>query len=1195
MNNKINKNHMKEDFAKIKPICDMVMINPTTDSILTFSSAVCELKKENLQEMQQYMLFPIITHLQSKEIEGRYEFQRLLVNAMKEVLSRTMIFSYDMCIRIEMNLAKMAFDKNKPGMIAEIPEELKLAVMQCLVALMLNLETSLRLKVIESHSPLLAQAVFVSVHMAKLEKLRALKLTALESLMAHTCTHEKLTDSNYMISDPALEKAVVHMLCCILPGVLATLQDVAMCSNNPGQAVVTMALNATHRIVCMAMNDKHLKGKDSVTVADFLKAIEQKDKEQYVSKAKSCDLPKLSVEWYNMAGEKLEAVIRSLIRLVTHEHFNVRKELAVLCYRIVSECNNTMQPSIAMCLDILISLSSDPYPSVAEYCLAVRGAYFRSASPERALSAMDGLAKNLNMVLASLPRVLNNIDSARKMSTLSLLQGYVAVLCDARRPQRLGTLLAADAGLARLALALAAAAALRHDLALLHPHAARGTHDLALLHPHAARGTHDLALLHPHAARGTHDLALLHPHAARGTHDLALLHPHAARGTHDLALLHPHAARGTHDLALLHPHAARGTHDLALLHPHAARDITVDPPLNSPWCKFRHLDSPDCEKRFRDVLVSLGEADCAQLILDTLLEMFRERRTAELVYLMNWIAVGPKSTPCLAQRLIDVYIEEEVWSLPLEVGTNETPLTEEDTLDVDVYNPRAWVKDSVPGLFEGATEVRYTDISYQTPRVKESNPNACKTLREAEHNMALCCLLTEGVGMMARRLQGDFQPYLLKTLCLVLERVGSRYEVLHLAGVKAINDIKSAGSHSTVGELIARNADYFTHQLTRRLKKAWNTQSALEILSVVMEYSDATILEYLYGIVEDVLVQSCDKYYQKNLYSYLQVFHTFVKCIHKWFPSQKTETESNTNVEIDVLKDVYEYIKNEKESERLMSESEKEDKSVEEMYKEDLQKKEDGVLDYDDTVTQETPPLPRHVEVAKTILKRCINFIPTKKRDDAILAIQVIHVGLPVLKDYEDELLPLVHLTWGPLVTKFEDTDTAVMRSALELLVTLAELSEDFIRQRTVKEVLPRIYSQLSRLSNESHLKDSGSVYRTSPSFKLQLTALEAMTPLATRLKLGYEELGDAMDAVRVYLSRKQPRPLQLLAVQFFKTMLSHDYGCVWLHLRRFCANSAISKPTAHTLCKLAPVVGTPHETSNKDYDKNIKAIFDMK
>lgn len=34
--------------------------------------------------------------------------------------------------------------------------------------------------------------------------------------------------------------------------------------------------------------------------------------------------------------------------------------------------------------------------------------------------------------------------------------------------------------------------------------------------------------------------------------------------------------------------------------------------------------------------------------------------------------------------------------------------------------------------------------------------------------------------------------------------------------------------------------------------QAWNCQSALQILSVVMEYSDSSILNYLYGIVEDV-------------------------------------------------------------------------------------------------------------------------------------------------------------------------------------------------------------------------------------------------------------------------------------------------------------------------------------------------------
>lgn len=34
--------------------------------------------------------------------------------------------------------------------------------------------------------------------------------------------------------------------------------------------------------------------------------------------------------------------------------------------------------------------------------------------------------------------------------------------------------------------------------------------------------------------------------------------------------------------------------------------------------------------------------------------------------------------------------------------------------------------------------------------------------------------------------------------------------------------------------------------------QAWNTQSALQILSVVLEYSDSSILDYLYGIVEHV-------------------------------------------------------------------------------------------------------------------------------------------------------------------------------------------------------------------------------------------------------------------------------------------------------------------------------------------------------
>jgi hypothetical protein len=60
---------MKEAFARIKPVCDAVMICPAAETITNFTNRVLELKKEVVQELQQYLLFPFITHLKSTEIE----------------------------------------------------------------------------------------------------------------------------------------------------------------------------------------------------------------------------------------------------------------------------------------------------------------------------------------------------------------------------------------------------------------------------------------------------------------------------------------------------------------------------------------------------------------------------------------------------------------------------------------------------------------------------------------------------------------------------------------------------------------------------------------------------------------------------------------------------------------------------------------------------------------------------------------------------------------------------------------------------------------------------------------------------------------------------------------------------------------------------------------------------------------------
>lgn len=59
---------LKEAFAMLKPLCDVLMVYPTVECLTAFSATVAKLKKEVVQELQQYMLYPIISRVNCSEI-----------------------------------------------------------------------------------------------------------------------------------------------------------------------------------------------------------------------------------------------------------------------------------------------------------------------------------------------------------------------------------------------------------------------------------------------------------------------------------------------------------------------------------------------------------------------------------------------------------------------------------------------------------------------------------------------------------------------------------------------------------------------------------------------------------------------------------------------------------------------------------------------------------------------------------------------------------------------------------------------------------------------------------------------------------------------------------------------------------------------------------------------------------------------
>lgn len=87
----------------------------------------------------------------------------------------------------------------------------------------------------------------------------------------------------------------------------------------------------------------------------------------------------------------------------------------------------------------------------------------------------------------------------------------------------------------------------------------------------------------------------------------------------------------------------------------------------------------------------------------------------------------------------------------------------------------------------------------------------------------------------------------------------------------------------------------------------------------------------------------------------------------------------------------------------------------------------------------------------ENVTKHCLHFLPSKEVQKSLIAMSTIQKGLEVLADWENQLLPIVHLLWHPLVDRFKDKNVLIINRAWQLLNILAQVSKDFIRLRTLK------------------------------------------------------------------------------------------------------------------------------------------------
>lgn len=187
-----------------------------------------------------------------------------------------------------------------------------------------------------------------------------------------------------------------------------------------------------------------------------------------------------------------------------------------------------------------------------------------------------------------------------------------------------------------------------------------------------------------------------------------------------------------------------------------------------------------------------------------------------------------------------------------------------------------------------------------------------------------------------------------------------------------------------------------------------------------------------------------------------------------------------------------------------------------------------------------------------------------------------------------DHLLPMAHKLWSPLVERFKDKDVIVMKRSFHCLQIMSRTCRDFIRVRTIKEVIPRIVSFLRSQSKVSFKKDRASAYRFTVGYQFQMDILSGIGAIAVELDLRDKELWQLIVEIIPYVSTYQPIPLQESAVSALKTISRADVCSVLYYLKMtYSSDKTISHNDSNTYSELT------FGQNDKQFATNIKKLLE--
>ncbi|VEN48434.1 unnamed protein product [Callosobruchus maculatus] len=523
------------------------------------------------------------------------------------------------------------------------------------------------------------------------------------------------------------------------------------------------------------------------------------------------------------------------------------------------------------------------------------------------------------------------------------------------------------------------------------------------------------------------------------------------------------------------------------------RSAMLDNSTKSSWKQFMHFRDDRIQMKIEKLCSFLGTGEFFHMVVDALLDIIQydAANMKEAVFVLNSTITGCEITTDstkILNAILRTYIEPRNFDLPLEVY-----------------------------IYAGGVNC---------------------SLDKVHNNIIQVCILLDGIGKIALALGIHFQNHLQRVLCLVFEKAGNRHPYVSSTGVLALENISKACGYESIKHLITTNIDYISFYVKHQLKVVEEKKKVLQIISVILTYTSLDVLPHISDLI-NYAVDSIDENIT-NAQVFLEVFNEFIVTLRRWL-GVATKIEPIKSRE-QRYQEMQEFTVSGIDD---FSDDTLEKLSAEEMFEQDLKKKQEELLkEIEEPEIEEykKPDPPLTVVLTTKILRRTLHFLPSKNRERRMKALKILLDGIEILGDWEDELLPIVHEIWSPLVERFKEFDNPlIINYCFQLLIILGNLSKEFIRMRTTKEVLPHIVQLMKDQSTESFMKDRGSSYRYTQAYKLQLCVMSGIGRLMVDLDVTEEKIKEVVGMLILYLSNKQPVPLQEAVMESLKALLIYD------------------------------------------------------